>query len=260
MKIVGSLPVAALAARVTPALAAGGWQGYANAGGNGYTYVYLYAGPSSDSAQLASIPVNQAVTVVGYATGEVLDAPNAIWYNVLSSRGSGWVYSGLVARTPPVLLPASAVAPPPGPVAGPIGGGRSIGLSLSRQHLWAYEGGTAVFDADVTTGAPDKPTPVGVFAIQAKIPNFKFVSPWPLGSPYWYPDSPTHFAMQFRGDGYYIHDAPWRPNYGPGTNLPHLDPDGTVRQGSHGCVNTMLATIEFLAPWTPIGAPVNIVA
>lgn len=69
--------------------------------------------------------------------------------------------------------------------------------------------------------------------------------------------------MQFRSDGYYIHDAPWRPYYGPGTDLPHMDPDmdpdGTVRAGSHGCVNTQLVTIEFLAPWTPLGAPVSII-
>jgi len=260
------MPATALVTRAMPALADGndaqsaGWTGYTNSGGVGYSSVYLYGGPSSQGAVLASVPVNQAVTVAGYAAGETLAPANPIWYSVVTSQGSGWMYSGLVSRIPPVLQPAAAVAPPPGPLPAAIGNGRSIGISLSRQHLWAYDGGNVAWQADVTTGAPDKPTPPGLYAIQRKIPFFKFVSPWAPTSPFWYPDSPTHYALQFRSDGFYIHDAPWRPYYGPGTNLPHMDPDGTVRAGSHGCVNTQLDTIEFLAPWTPIGAPVNIIA
>jgi len=236
------------------------WTGWVSSGGAGYQYAYLYSGPSSDSQWLANVPVNQAVSVTAYAPGEVLAPPNPLWYNVIAAQGSGWIYSGLVTEIQPVLLPASAVAPPAGPIPGPIGSGRSIAVSLSRQHLWAYDGATLAWQGDITTGMPDKSTPTGLYSVQKKIPSFKFISPYPVGSPYWYPDSPTHFALQFRADGYYIHDAPWRPYYGPGTDLPHLDPDGTVRAGSHGCVNTKLDTITFLAPWTPLGAAVLIVA
>lgn len=268
LKLAAGLPAVVLAAQALPAFADSsyqpgpsyGWTGYANAGGVGYTYIYLYSGPNTESTQLGSIAVNDALSVIGYATGEELAPHNPLWYNVQSAQGNGWVYSGLVSRTPPVLLSAAQVAPPPGPIPAPVGSGRSIGISLSRQWIWAYDGGSVALSAPVTTGAPDKPTPAGLYYIQAKIPNFVFRSPWAPSSPYWYPDSPTHYAMQFRTDGYYIHDAPWRPYYGPGTNLPHLDPDGTVREGSHGCVNTQLATIEFFAAWTPLGAPVRIIA
>ncbi|HEY8744410.1 MAG TPA: L,D-transpeptidase [Chloroflexota bacterium] len=278
LKMAAGLPAALVAAQAGPAFAdskivqqggqyvstytagaATGWTGYTNAGGAAYTYVYLFSGPSSQTTWLANVPVNVPVTVNAYAPGEILAPPNPLWYNISSGQSTGWVYSGLISNTPPVTLPASAVAPPPGPIPGPIGPGRSIGVSLSRQHLWAYENGAVVWDADVTTGEPLKPTPTGIYSIEMKIPNFKFISPFPPGSTFWYPDSPTHYALQFRSDGYYIHDAPWRPYYGPGTDLPHMDPDGTVRAGSHGCVNTMLSTIEFLAPWTPLGAPVNII-
>jgi hypothetical protein len=278
LKVAAGLPAALLATQAAPARAdsaivqqggqyvsiytaggATGWTGYANAGGVGYSYIYLYSGPSSESTWLANIPVNQPLTVYAYAPGEILAPPNPLWYNVSAPQGSGWVYSGLVSNIPPVTLPAAMVAPPLGPIPAPVGSGRSIGVSLSRQHLWAYDGGGVAWDADVTTGEPAKPTPTGLYAIQVKIPNFKFISPFPPGSPFWYPDSPTHYALQFRTDGFYIHDAPWRPYYGPGTDLPHLDPDGTVRAGSHGCVNTQLATINFLVPWTSIGTPVRII-
>jgi hypothetical protein len=278
LKVAAGLPAALLATQAAPALAdsaivqqggqyvsiytaggATGWTGYANAGGVGYSYIYLYSGPSSESTWLANIPVNQPLTVYAYAPGEILAPPNPLWYNVSAPQGSGWVYSGLVSNIPPVTLPAAMVAPPLGPIPAPVGSGRSIGVSLSRQHLWAYDGGGVAWDADVTTGEPAKPTPTGLYAIQVKIPNFKFISPFPPGSPFWYPDSPTHYALQFRTDGFYIHDAPWRPYYGPGTDLPHMDPDGTVRAGSHGCVNTQLATINFLVPWTSIGTPVRII-
>ena len=272
LKMAAGVPAALFAAQAIPAFADGlgsgstygsgstfGWTGYTNAGGVGYSYVYLYSGPSSESDVLGSIPVNTAVSVLGYSQGEELAPHNPLWYDVQAPQGTGWVYSGLVERTPPVLLPASALALPPGPVPAPVGYGRSIGISLSQQHLWAYDGGSVAWSTAVTTGAPDKPTPAGLYYIQRKIPNFVFRSPWPPSSPYWYPDSPTHYAMQFREDGFYIHDAPWRPYYGPGTDVPHLDPDGTVREGSHGCVNTTLSTIEFLSYWTPLGAPVRII-
>lgn len=278
LKMVAGLPAALLAAQAAPALAdtkivqqggqyvstytaggATGWTGYANAGGAGYSEIYMYSEASSQSTWLANIPVNQPVTVNAYAPGEVLAPPNPLWFNISAQQGTGWVYSGLVSNIPPVTLPAAMMAPPPGPIPAPVGFGRSIGVSLSRQRLWAYENGAAVLVADVTTGEPLKPTPTGLYAIQVKIPNFKFISPFLPSSPFWYPDSPTHYALQFRSDGFYIHDAPWRPYYGPGTDFPHMDPDGTVRAGSHGCVNTEYATIAFLASWTSIGTPVRII-
>lgn len=265
LKAMAAALAAALYLPATQAEAAwgGGFAGYVyNGGVPSFTYAYLFSGPTTSAAWLANVPIGSPVMVVGASTGDELAPHNPIWYDVVAPQGGGWVYSGMITNIPPVSLTAAQVAPPPGPVPGPAGNGvgRSIWISLSRQHLYAYDGTTLAYDTVVTTGDPEKPTPTGYYVIQDKIPNFVFRSPWPVGSPLWYPVSPVHYAMLFREGGYYIHDAPWRPYYGPGTNLPHLDPDGAVRAGSHGCVNVPLVAETFLFGWTPIGAPVMIIA
>jgi lipoprotein-anchoring transpeptidase ErfK/SrfK len=63
--------------------------------------------------------------------------------------------------------------------------------------------------------------------------------------------------MLFQANGYYIHDAPWRSFYGPGSNVVYGAP-GTNTGGSHGCVNTPYAAMAWLWNWTPIGTPVVI--
>jgi len=240
----------------------GGFTGYVyNGGDSDVEYAYLYSGPTLNSTWIADVPTGTSVTVFGYSYGDILDPANSVWYRVLSPQGTGFIYSGLITNFAPVTVSAWDVALPPGPVPGPAGNGvgRSISLSVSRQHIYAYDGSTMIFDSDITTGHPDLPTPTGFYRVQAKMPNFTFHSPWPVGSPYWYPDSPTSFALLFRQGGYFIHNAPWRPYYGPGTNMAHLDPDGVVRQGSHGCVNVPYDGAAFLYGWAGVGTPVAII-
>jgi hypothetical protein len=98
--------------------------------------------------------------------------------------------------------------------------GRHIVISLTKEALYAYDGSTLVKWSLVTTGNPALPTPTGHFAIFAKFHPFTFISPWPPGSPYYYPPSPVNYAMEFISGGYYIHDAPWRSVYGPGSDGP----------------------------------------
>src|SRR5262249_52224249 len=74
---------------------------------------------------------------------------------------------------------------------------KRIVVSLGQQRLWAYDGSTLVLGSLVTTGGPLLPTPTGTFQILGKFAPFTFHSPWPTGSPYWYPDSPTSYAMLF---------------------------------------------------------------
>ncbi|MFL5703233.1 MAG: L,D-transpeptidase, partial [Ktedonobacteraceae bacterium] len=62
----------------------------------------------------------------------------------------------------------------------------------------------------------------------------------PPDSPYWYPPTPINYAINYHSDGYFIHDAWWRGNFGPGTQFPHYDVGGDeayARNGSHGCIN-----------------------
>lgn len=133
------------------------------------------------------------------------------------------------------------------PLAYNAGVGKLIVISISRQALTAYQDGAAVMTTLITTGRPALPTPTGVYHIFARYSPYLFVSPWPYGSPYWYPSSWTSFAMEFAGGGYFIHDAPWRSWYGPGSN---------TYNGTHGCVNVPYSQMSFLFGWTPMGTTV----
>ncbi|HEU0167720.1 MAG TPA: L,D-transpeptidase family protein [Chloroflexota bacterium] len=134
---------------------------------------------------------------------------------------------------------------------------KRIVVSLSQQKLWAYEGDKSIFDSLVTTGNPLLPTPEGTYQILSKQKDFTFHSPWPKGSEFWYPDSFTNYAMMFDTDGYFIHDAPWRHKFGPGSNLVAGQP-GEDTSGTHGCVNVPLDLQAKLFAWTDLGTPVVI--
>ncbi len=133
------------------------------------------------------------------------------------------------------------------PVSYNAGVGKVIVISLSRQLLTAYQDGNAILTTFVATGRPQLPTPPGVYHIFARYSPYKFISPWPYGSPFWYPSAWTSFAMEFIGGGYFIHDAPWRSWYGPGANL---------YNGTHGCVNVPYSPMATLWNWAPIGTTV----
>lgn len=134
---------------------------------------------------------------------------------------------------------------------------KKIVVSLSQQKLWAYDGDKAALESLVTTGNQELPTPEGTFQVLTKQKNFVFHSPWPKGDKFWYPDSPTSFAMMFDDGGYFIHDAPWRHKYGPGSNLVPGQP-GEETTGTHGCVNVPLDLQTKLFAWTDLGTPVVI--
>src|SRR2546429_8536449 len=130
------------------------------------------------------------------------------------------------------------------PVAYNAGSGKLIVISLSRQVLTAYQDGNAVLTTFVATGRPQLPTPPGVYHIFHKYSPYKFISPWPYGSPYWYPSSWTSFAMEFAAGGYFIHDAPWRSRDGPGSN---------IYKGPPGCGHVPLSPELFLLNSAPMG-------
>ncbi len=131
---------------------------------------------------------------------------------------------------------------------------KAITISLTEQVLRAYANGKQVFWSYVTTGRPGLETDPGNFKVYWKVSPWTMHSPWPKGSPYWYPDSKVQMVMWFNGgDG--IHDANWRSVYGPGTEYPHYDPTGEDN-GTHGCVNVPYHNMVWLWNWTPTGTPV----
>ena len=135
---------------------------------------------------------------------------------------------------------------------------RRVLVSLSQQKLWAYDGDKLVLTSLVTTGNQALPTPVGTYHIMAKLHPFTFHSPWPKSSPYYYSPSKVAYAMLFRDGGYFIHDAPWRSAFGPGTNS-QVGTPGSNYTGTHGCINVPANVAQELFGWTQLGTVVQVV-
>src|SRR5438105_8685177 len=127
---------------------------------------------------------------------------------------------------------------------------RLIIVSVQGQHLVAYDEGRVVVDTPVTTGRPALATDVGAMRVLRKDSPWTMQSPWPKGSPEWYPDTVVQMVLWFTKNGEGLHDASWQP-------------DATLGAGSqygpfasHGCVHLPLAAVTTLFQWAPIGTPV----
>lgn len=136
---------------------------------------------------------------------------------------------------------------------------RRVLVSLSQQKLWAYDGNRLIWTSLVTTGNHALPTPTGTYHIMAMLHPFTFHSPWPKTSPYYYSPSKVQYAMLFREGGYFIHDAPWRSAFGPGTNS-QIGTPGSNYTGTHGCINVPPNVAQELFSWMKLGTVVQVVA
>ncbi len=126
-----------------------------------------------------------------------------------------------------------------------------IAMSITDQHLWAYEHGKVVFDTAITTGRPQLPTDTGPMSVLSKSSPWKMHSPWPRSSRWWYPDTVVRKVLWFTATGEGMHDANWEPDYlyGPGSqNIQSI--------ASHGCVHMPGTTVDWMYDWAPVGAPV----
>ena len=94
---------------------------------------------------------------------------------------SNSVYVGQVLRIP---APGQSLVPAPVPAARVAGSGKKIVVSISRQHLWAYNGDREVYSFVASTGLATSPTKQGTFQVLDKIPN-AYASQWNLQMPYW---------------------------------------------------------------------------
>ncbi len=113
-------------------------------------------------------------------------------------------------------------------------------VSLVEQVMRVYQQGKLVRSYYVTTGRQERPSPPGVWTILERKAPIVFTSADPKGSPYWFPDTPIKYALLYRWGGDFVHDAPWRASFGPGTQFPHADAGGNTAynfDGSHGCIN-----------------------
>jgi len=132
---------------------------------------------------------------------------------------------------------------------------KAIVLSIADQYLTAYEGGKVVQETYVTTGRPpDLATDVGPMKVLRKDSPWKMHSPWPKGSPYWYPDAMVQRVVWFTITGEGLHDASWQPDgtYGPGSQY--------GPSASHGCVHVPpRSAMIFIYDWAEIGTPVVVI-
>ena len=130
--------------------------------------------------------------------------------------------------------------------------GKAITLNLTLQEAVFYDNGCVVRATPITTGRPFLRTPTGTFHVFYKTSPFTMVSPWPHGSPFWYPTGTVTWVMEFDVGGYFLHDASWEPSsmYGPGSENSYV--------ASHGCVHIPTPVMRWAYQWTPIGTPVII--
>jgi len=135
-----------------------------------------------------------------------------------------------------------------------VGSGKVITLNLTLQEAVMYDNGCVVNATPITTGRPGLRTPTGNYTVFFKTSPFTMVSPWPLGSPDWYPTTVVQWVLEF-ADGYFLHDAYWENQnaFGPGSEN-DVDQDWA----SHGCVHIPTALMPWLYNWTPLGTPVII--
>jgi hypothetical protein len=131
---------------------------------------------------------------------------------------------------------------------------KAVVVSFQAQHLWAYQGGQVVMDTPVTTGVrgvSDIGTDFGPMKVLFKSHPWTMHSPWPKGSPYWYPDTVVQWAVFFTNTGESIHDAYWEPDseLGPGSQY-----NPSTR--SHGCIHVPYNDAQWMFNWAEVGMPV----
>jgi hypothetical protein len=118
--------------------------------------------------------------------------------------------------------------------------GMVLMVSMVEQAMRVYQDGKLIRAFYVTTGRVERPALPGVWSVQDRKSPDEFKSTDPPSSPFWYPPTPIHYAILYHWGGFFVHDAWWRVNFGPGTQFPHYDVGGDesfAGNGSHGCIN-----------------------
>src|SRR5579875_515223 len=118
--------------------------------------------------------------------------------------------------------------------------GTVLMVSFVEQAMRVYDNGKLINAFLVTTGRVERPALPGVWSVQDRKSPTEFKSDDPPGSPFWYPPTHITYAILYHWGGFFVHDAWWRVNFGPGTQFPHYDVGGDeafAGNGSHGCIN-----------------------
>ncbi|HEV2582300.1 MAG TPA: L,D-transpeptidase [Ktedonobacteraceae bacterium] len=139
--------------------------------------------------------------------------------------------------------------------------GTVLMVSLVEQAMRVYQDGKLINAFYVTTGRVELPSLPGYWSVVNRAAPTKFISSDPPGSPYWYPPTPINYAIEYHSDGYFVHDAWWRVNFGPGTQFPHYDTGGDesfAGNGSHGCINMQESQAAWVYSHTDYNAQIMV--
>jgi lipoprotein-anchoring transpeptidase ErfK/SrfK len=130
----------------------------------------------------------------------------------------------------------------------------------NAQQMWAYQNGQQVQSTLVTTGPRGDTklgTDFGPMKVLRKNHPWKMHSPWPQGSPNWYPDTDVQYAVFFTGSGEAFHDASWQQDktLGPGSQY-------TEGTRSHGCIHVPWQgpnLAQWMYDWADLNMPVDVI-
>lgn len=121
-----------------------------------------------------------------------------------------------------------------------------ITVDLGSQILTAWQGGQIQHQTKVSTGMNLTPTVKGSFKIRIKIPLQDMRGPSPYKQYYptgrYYIKNVPHVMYFYKA--YAIHGTYWHNNFGT--------------RASHGCVNVLLASAEWLFNWADVGTRVEV--
>jgi lipoprotein-anchoring transpeptidase ErfK/SrfK len=135
-------------------------------------------------------------------------------------------------------------------------GPKHIVVSFQDQHIWAYENNHLVRETPVTTGVRGDTaygTDFGPMKIEFRSHPWKMHSPWPKGSPLWYPDIMVQWTAFFTNSGESIHDAAWQSDstLGPGSQYASWT-------RSHGCIHVPYSDAQWFFNWAVENTPVDV--
>ncbi|MGB5832965.1 MAG: L,D-transpeptidase [Thiohalocapsa sp.] len=153
-----------------------------------------------------------------------------------ASRGFG---VSEVARREAALAPVSqeVIPPPPDPASLPRAEQRQLDILLGSQRFNYYEDEQLVWSGLISAGAPEHPTPMGGFRVEAKNKNKRSGS----YTNYFDLATPMPYALQFKGP-YWIHEG-YVPN----------------EPASHGCVRLRYEDAKFVYSRIRVGDAINVI-
>ena len=173
------------------------------------------------------------------ASGRTLANPDSLSDQIIACVQSGRSAQIAVSLTDvPYTTEASAppqTPPPPGSEAS-----HWADVNLTTQTVTLMNGYTPGATFILSSGAPDNPTPTGVFQVYSKV-RMQSLSGCVDNDCYYYPN--VHWATWFYKD-YGFHEAYWNSEFGTPV--------------SHGCLNLTYADAEAVFDWLAISDAVYI--